>query len=602
MTIRRAVLVLIVLLTGLGLGSLLLAMLAPGGWTAAKLIMLAAFLGTAPWTGLCLANGLIGFVRLPPRVGPGDHLGPGFRGDGGGFVSATDATDGRPRADQSASSTPRPGVPLACRVAIAVTVRSEDMRLVLPPLRRLLDELDQAGVGEHFALCVLSDTQDPVAAMAEEAAVAAFRADDGDPGRVRYRRRPHNTGFKAGNVMDFLDHHAAGFDLMLTLDADSRMSAQAVLRLVRAIEADPSLGIVQHLTVGLPAAAAFPRLFQFGMRAGMRIWASGQDWWQGDEGPYWGHNAVVRIMPFRAHCRLPLLPNGQPILSHDQVEAAMLRAAGWGVRVLAVEDGSAEANPPALPEFLRRELRWLAGNLQYWHLLGMPGLRPLGRWQLVQAILLFAGTPLYLLFLVAASWAAATDHTSPFPVAPALGLSLAWACTLYAPKLLGYVRVMLSPAERRRHGGTSRFVAGAVAEAAFSLMLDAIAAVAKTGAMLRLARGMPAAWLPQNRTERGVSWSEAARLCWPQTMLGLLVFAGFAGAGPRAVLWAAPFAGGLLAAIPFCKLTADARFGRWLRHRLLAAIPEEIPPPHTTAPHWPALAQPSPLLRDVSGG
>ena len=127
----------------------------------------------------------------------------------------------------------------------------------------------------------------------------------------------------------------------------------------------------------------------------MRTWATGQAWWQGDEGPYWGHNAVVRIAPFRAHCRLPALPGGRHILSHDQVEAAVLRGAGWGVRVLPDEDGSWEANPPALPEFLRRELRWLAGNMQYRHLLRLPDLRAMGRWQLVQAILLFVGAPLY---------------------------------------------------------------------------------------------------------------------------------------------------------------------------------------------------------------
>ena len=133
---------------------------------------------------------------------------------------------------------------------------------------------------------------------------------DRHPQRIHYRRRPVNTGFKAGNIMDFLCHRAEGFELMLTLDADSEMSAAAVLRLVRAMQADPTLAIAQHLTVGLPAASAFPRLFQFGMRAGMRTWATGQAWWQGDEGPYWGHNAVVRIAPFRALCRLPTLPSG----------------------------------------------------------------------------------------------------------------------------------------------------------------------------------------------------------------------------------------------------------------------------------------------------
>jgi membrane glycosyltransferase len=240
------------------------------------------------------------------------------------------------------------------------------MGAVLPPLARLLDGLEATGAADRFTLWFLSDTADPVAAAAEARAIAAFR-QGGIP--VRYRRRVENIGFKAGNVMDFLDHHVGQAELMLCLDADSEMTAPAVLRLVACMEADPGLAILQQLIVGRPATAAFPRLFQFGMRAGMRSWATGQAWWQGPEGPYWGHNAVIRTEPFRRHCRLEPLPDGRPILSHDQVEAVRLHAAGWKVCCLPVEEGSMEGNPPALPEFMARDLRWAAGNMQYWDLL-----------------------------------------------------------------------------------------------------------------------------------------------------------------------------------------------------------------------------------------
>ena len=549
MAMRRACVLLIALLTAGVLATLLWHILAPGGWTPAKIVMIAAFAGTAPWTGLCMANGLIGFLIL---VGSRDPIRAVF-----------------PRVADNRAPLPR--------VAVAVTVRDEEMRDVLRPLRRLLRGLDGAGAGDAFAVFVLSDTRDARAARAEKLAVARFRAEDRDPRRIRYRRRAATGGFKAGNIMEFLDRHADGFELMLTLDADSDMSAAAVLRLVQAIQADPTLAIAQHLTVGLPASSAFPRLFQFGMRSGMRTWATGQAWWQGDEGPYWGHNAVVRIAPFRTHCRLPLLPGGRHILSHDQVEAAILRGAGWGVRVLPDEDGSWEANPPALPEFLRRDLRWLAGNLQYWHLLRLRGLRPMGRWQLVQAMLLSVGMPFYVLFLLAAAAAAATDVTSPFPAAPALALTLAWLGALYAPKLLGYAEVALSPVLRRQYGGLTRLSGGVAAEFGFTLLLDAICAVAKVGGAARAVLGVRPGWTPQNRSDRGVSWTEAARLLWPQTVLGLLAFAGFAAAGSAAALWALPLAGGLLVAIPLCVLTADPRVGRWLRERQIAAIPEEHP-------------------------
>jgi membrane glycosyltransferase len=527
-------------------GCLVVAMfmtLAPGGWTVAKMAMMVSCLGAAPWVGFCAANGLIGFVlRWPrPAVPPPATV--------SGTLSKT---------------------------AIVLTVRNEDMAEVLPPLHRLLAGLDAAEAGGAFSVFVLSDTNDPAIAETEERAIASFRATRSDPDRIHYRRRHDNRGFKAGNIMNFLEHEAHGFELMLILDADSAMTPAAVLRLVTAMGDDPSLGIVQHLTVGLPASSAFPRLFQFGMRAGMRTWATALSWWQGDSCVYWGHNAVVRIAPFRDHCRLPLLPDGTHILSHDQVEAAMLRGAGWGIRLLAEEDGSFEANPPALPEFVRRELRWLAGNFEYRHLLRMPGLRPMGRWQLVQAILLFATPPFYLAFLVAAAWAAATDTASPFPFRAALAATMIWVCALYAPKLTGYLEVLFSHEKRTIYGGAARMLIGIALETVFILMLDAINVLAKTIAMIRIAIGSRAAWTPQNRTDRGISWSEASRLLWPQTVLGLSVFACFAHAGWIAVVWAAPFAIGLVLAIPFCVISADPAVGAWLREHRLAAIPEEL--------------------------
>ena len=548
MAARRTLLVLIALLVGAGLLSLLLRLLLPGGWTPARLLMLAGFLGTAPWTALCAANGLIGFVI---RMGARDPVGMTF-----------------PVLPHRVAPPPP--------TAIALTLRDERIGPALERARRLLDGLDAAGAERAFTLFVLSDSG-PDIGRAEEEAVAAFRAADRDPARIRYRRRAQNTGLKAGNIMDFLDNHAAGQDLMVTLDADSEMNAAAVLHLVRAMQADPSLGIVQHLTVGLPAAAGFARLFQFGMRAGMRVWATGQAWWQGDAGPYWGHNAVVRIAPFRAHARLPPLPGGQPILSHDQIEAVLLRAAGWGVRVLPQEDGSAEANPPCLPDFLARDLRWLSGNLQYRHLLGRPGLHAMGRWQLLQAILLFTGAPFYLLFLLAAAWAAATDAGSGFRAGAALALGLAWPAALHTPRLLGYLEIAVSAPERARYGGLARFAAGAVAEWVFTLLLDPIVTVARTGGILRLLCGARPGWPAQNRDARAVGWGEAVRLLWPQTVLGLLVFAGFAASGWRTAAWAIPFAGGLVVSVPFCVLTAAPAFGRWLRRRGVAAVPEELP-------------------------
>ena len=542
MIFMRLLFLAIVVATAAMLLALMLQVLAPGGWTLIKALIFLAFLGVVPWVGICVGNALFGFAVLmlmadPPRaVLPvvGDII------DDGITVGA-----------------------IVTKVAVIVTVRNEPIDRVLPALQALLAELDPA----WFQGFVLSDTQDAVLAAAEQAAV---------PAAIFYRRRTDNAGFKAGNVMDFLDRQADAYPFTLMLDADSVMTPDAVRRLVRIMQTDPEMGIVQHLTVGLPATTAFTRLFQFGMRAGMRVWATGQALWQGADGPYWGHNAILRSAAFRDHCKLPLLPGGRAILSHDQVEAAMLRAAGYKVCVWADEAGSLEATPPALPEFLARDSRWLAGNLEYRHLLRAPGFAAMGRWQLLQAMLLFSGAPLCLAILLLASLSAATGGGAQTPREALLALTLAWTLAVYLPKLLGYLEVLCKPSLRRCYGGGWQFARGVLAETIFTLLLDALATPHKTFAMLRLAFGAGAGWSPQNRRDRAVDWAEATRLFWPHTLIGLLAFAGLAASSWLMMLWAIPYALGMVLAIPFTVLSANPGCSNWLRMRAIAATPEEL--------------------------
>ncbi|TCZ66078.1 glucans biosynthesis glucosyltransferase MdoH [Roseicella aquatilis] len=524
--------------------------MALGGWTTWEVLAFACLAGTAPWTALCAANALVGLAILLLAADPPAAVLPALR-----------------RA--------RPGAP-SLTTAIAVCIRSEDMAQVLPPLARLLDGLEAAGAGGRFVLWFLSDTADPGAAAAEAAAINAFRAARPVGIPVQYRRRAENAGFKAGNVMDFLDHHAGDAQLMLCLDADSEMTAPAVLRLVACMEADPKLGILQQLIVGRPAGAAFPRLFQFGMRAGMRAWATGQAWWQGPEGPYWGHNAILRIAPFRAHARLEPLPGGRPILSHDQVEAVRLHAAGWKVMCLPAEDGSMEGNPPALPEFMARDLRWAAGNMQYRELLFLPGQTWMGRWQLVQAILLFLGAPLWVGVFLFSALNAATGGGAATPDGPLLALMLATWAMLHAPKLAGYAELLARPGRAAPYGGCGAVLRGALAEIGFTTLLDPISVFNKAIFLLALPLGRRIGWAPQNRADRGVAWGDAARLLWPHTLFGFAAFGLLAAAAPGALAWALPPAGGLLLAIPFCVLTASPAVSAMLRDRRLAATPEEL--------------------------
>ena len=190
-------------------------------------------------------------------------------------------------------------------------------------------ELVAAGVADRFHLYVLSDTGMADIARIEEDAFGKLAEQWRDHIPVVYRRREVNTAFKAGNFWDFLQRWGDDYEFAVTLDTDSFMTANAIMKMVRLAQSDPKLGILQGLVVGLPSTSAFARIFQFGMRLGMRSWTIGSAWWQGDCGPYWGHNAVIRIAPFKAHCHIPKLKEGGVlgghVLSHDQIEAALMR-------------------------------------------------------------------------------------------------------------------------------------------------------------------------------------------------------------------------------------------------------------------------------------
>lgn len=520
--VRRAVLALLVLgiagvLVGLGWS-----VLAGDGWTIWEALILICLAANAPWIGLTAATGMIGFLlRL---TAPGG------------------------------AAAPASAAAIRTRTVLAVCVRFEDMAAVLPPLMRLLRELRAApDGGDRFVLAILSDTPDGAAALSEEAAAARCAAAFPD-GAVRYRRRAENTGFKAGNLMEFLDGGAAESEFVLVLDADSMMSVSAVRRLVRRMQAEPGLAILQPTIAGHGADTPFTRLFGFGQQHGTRIWATGQAWWQGPQGPYWGHNALIRIAPFRQHARLPILPGGAAILSHDHVEAALLQKAGWAVRVVPEDAGSAERHPPDLHALFSRDLRWAAGNLQYRHLLRRGDLGRLGRFQMLQAILHYALTPLWFALLPLAAMNAATGGGEGTSRAALLALLGCGAVALNLPKLAGYAEALLRPASQDL--GRWRLSARMVREILLGLLVDAIAAFDRTRMLLRLAGGLGQGWEPQARAARGLRWAEAVRRFGPQTACGLLLGALFAGAGPFALLAALPALAGLLLAVPVAVLTA----------------------------------------------
>ena len=366
------------------------------------------------------------------------------------------------------------------------------------------------------------------------------------------------------------------------------MSARTILTMVRMMEAHPRLGILQSLVVGAPAASAFARIFQFGMRHGMRSHTIGAAWWQGDCGPYWGHNALIRMTPFRRYCRLPVLPGRPPlgghILSHDQVEATLMRRAGYEVRIIPVEGESWEENPPTLMDFTKRDLRWCQGNMQYWKLLGLRGLHPVSRFQLVTAIMMYMGAPAWMLMTATAAAKLVEGDAGQVNLAFGVAMFFVMFAVSLVPKLMGLLDIALTPGGCARYGGRLRFALGGVTETLFSILLAPVVALCVTLFLGGLVLGRSVIWSGQRRESYRLSWVDAARGLWPQALFGfgLLLAIGF-GAAPTALAWAAPIIAGLVLAMPFAVLTADPGVGRRAAGARLCAIPDELAPPPTLA-------------------
>ena len=471
--------------------------------------------------------------------------------------------------------------PITVSTAILLCIRNEAPGPLMVTLHAMMSGLFDAGVADRFHVYVLSDTTDPLIASDEEAGCGALATTFAGRMALTYRRREDNVGFKAGNIRDFCDRWGERHDLAITLDADSVMPASAILRMVRIMQAAPRLGILQGLVIGSPTWSAFARLFQFGMRLAMRSYTLGGAWWQGDCGPYWGHNAVLRLEPFRTHCELPILKGAGPlagcVLSHDQLEAVLMRRGGYEVRVLPEETLGFEQNPPTLMEFMRRDLRWCQGNLQYTRLLALRGLRPISRAQLTLAISMFVGSPGWMaLFIAITAFVMRARDPGQVLRADAAGPLLALVLLmLQAPKIATMIDVLARRDLRRAFGGTPRFLASAAIEFGFSLLLLPILWVEHTRFMAGLLFGRSLGWPPQTRAVHALPWRLAVRRLWPQTVLGIGVLSALAVLAPAAIPYASIMAAGLALAIPLAVITALPAVGRGLVQFGIGRLPEE---------------------------
>jgi membrane glycosyltransferase len=575
---RRLFFGLAVVATVASLGGMMVVTLSPGGFGLLDVLLTGCFVVTLPWTVVGFWNAVIGFSIMRLHPDPSRYVCP---------VVADAADLG----------------PIRGSTAILVCIRNEDVRSVGRNLDVLIEGLVNAGVRDRFHVYLLSDSTWEEVVAAEEALCEHLAVRWRGILPMTYRRREENAGFKAGNIRDFCDRWAGEHDYALVLDADSVMSTEAVLRMVRTLERNPRLGILQSLVVGMPTVSGFARLFQFGMRLAMRSYTLGSAWWQADCGPYWGHNAMIRLPPFVRHCRLPRLPGKPPlggwILSHDQVEAALMRRAGYEVRVLPVEEGSWEENPPTLLEFIRRDLRWCHGNMQYWRLLALPGLLPVSRVQLLLAILMFLNSPAWIAFMTIGLVCLGLPGGSPIAFQPDTGVILLAAILtmVFAPKLATTFDVLATPRSRRAFGGPAAIVPSVIGEVLFFTLLAPVMALAHTRFLVGLAFGRAANWSAQRRFSHRVGWGQAWRRLWLPSVFGVAAIVWVVFSAPAALLGFLPFVVGSALAVPLAVLTSGERLGLLFARAGLWRIPDEIaPPPELKALQLPALTRYRPVL------
>ena len=448
---------------------------------------------------------------------------------------------------------------LTARTAVLVPVYNEDPVATFARIAAMEASLRATGMAHLFHFAILSDTRDDAIAARERMWFLRLIAETDGEGRIFYRRREKNKGRKAGNIEDFIKRSGSAYDYAVILDADSLMEGATMVEMVRRMEASPSLGLLQTLPTIIHARSRFGRTMQFAGSFYSPIFARGLAMMQGRTGPFWGHNAIVRLRAFAESCALPELsgspPFGGHILSHDYVEAALLARAGWVVRVDDDLGGSYEEAPENIIDHAKRDRRWCQGNLQHTRLLLAPGLKPWSRFVFLQGILAYIAPVFWLAFLAASIaaplFAPPIDYfpieSWPFPVLPvsqvskALGLAIGVVGLLFLPKVL----IVLDAALRGRvrgFGGTWRAVQSTLTELLFSSITAPIFLMFQTRSVMQVLRGADGGWPAQTRGDGTLTFGDAwAASHWIVTT-GVVVLGAAQWFAPALVLWLLPVA------------------------------------------------------------
>ena len=546
-----------------------------GGIDVLEGVLLALFVALFSWIALSFSSALAGFVLLlSSRRQPLDI-------------------------DENA-----PPPTLTTRTALLVPTYNEDPQRVLAGVQAMHESLGATGQGDAFDFFLLSDTTRAEVQREELAAVRHLLQRLGDGARVYYRRRDKNTERKAGNIADWVRRFGGAYPHFLILDADSLMTGDTLIRLAAAMERQPTLALVQTLPMIVNGRTFFARMQQFAGRVYGPVVAHGIAWWHGAEGNYWGHNAIIRTAAFARHAGLPHLGGGKPftgaVLSHDFVEAALLRRGGWAIHMAPGLGGSYEEGPPSLTDMLVRDRRWCQGNLQHGAVLPARGLHWISRLHLLVGIGHYFTAPMWAMLMLVglaiplqqAGFHLAQPHIAGFT--PALYWRggdperFLWVfyftmAVLLAPKVMGCIATMLDPALRRRCGGVLRIAGSALLETAMAALMAPVTMYVQSRGVAEVLAGRDSGWETQRRDDGSVPLASLVR-----RYAGLTVFGAFSGVlaylvSPALAAWMAPVVLGMVLSVPINVLTTSSRVGDALRRSGWLRTPEELVPPTVLA-------------------
>ncbi|MBD3765100.1 MAG: glucans biosynthesis glucosyltransferase MdoH [Rhodobacterales bacterium] len=506
---------------------------------------------------------------------------------------------------------PRSDGPPTARTVLLVPVYNEDPVVTFARVAAMDASLAATGHGDLFSFAILSDTRNEDIARREAHWALRLIRDRDAEGRIFYRRRDQNIGKKTGNIEDFILRSGAAWEFALILDADSLMEGETIVEMVRRMQAEPRLGLLQTLPRVINARSRFGRTMQFSASFYSPGFARGLAMMQGETGPFWGHNAMMRIRAFAESCGLPPLagrpPFGGHILSHDYVEAALLARAGWIVRLDDDLDGSYEEGPENIVDHAKRDRRWCQGNLQHARLVGAPGLRFWSRWVFVQGILAYVA-PLFWLGFMFASVAAQMlaeppDYFPlpnwPFPVFPpdetakAIGLAVGIFGLLFLPKLLIAADAAAS-GRARGFGGAGRALASTLVELVQSSVMAPVFLMFQTRAVLQVLTGTDGGWPPNNRGDGRLSLAEAWAASRWISLTGVVSLILLDWLAPGLLLWMLPVA------LPMALAPVIVAWTSRPSETALMTVPTELVTPPVVAAHQAVLrhwqADPAPDL------